>query len=153
MQQASGAHQIVGDARGLRDPGEFRIEHVGERQQVITLVLQRDAHRADAARILRLADGELLDDEVEQRLPRGEGRPRQRQEVMAEPLGERADVAGQLMRLGFSLPGRFSSAVKLPSRLSERALPTVASSFSRRVRAPWTRLPSVLASVSHWRWM
>ena len=49
MQQACRAHQIVGDARDLRDPGEFPIEHAGEREQVIALVLQRDAHRADAA--------------------------------------------------------------------------------------------------------
>jgi hypothetical protein len=57
-----------GTTAACADPGEFRIEHAGERQQVITLVLQRDAHRADASRILRLAGGELLDDEVEQRL-------------------------------------------------------------------------------------
>jgi hypothetical protein len=50
MQQACGAHQIIGDAHSLRDPGEFRIEHAGEREQIIALVLQRDAHWAGAAR-------------------------------------------------------------------------------------------------------
>ena len=49
----------------------------------------------------------LPDAQIAETLSRGEGRPRQRQSVMAEPLGERADVARQRMRLGFSLTGAF----------------------------------------------
>jgi hypothetical protein len=33
----------------------FGIEHAGEGEQVVALVLQRDAHRADAPRVLGLA--------------------------------------------------------------------------------------------------
>jgi len=59
------------------------------------LVLQRDAHRADAPWVLGLAGREFLDDEVEQQLPGGQGRAGQRQNVMAQPLGERSDIAGE----------------------------------------------------------
>src|SRR4051812_29327155 len=37
-----------------------------EGEQVVTLVLQRDTHRADASRVLGLAGHQLRDDEVEQ---------------------------------------------------------------------------------------
>jgi len=57
--------------------------------------LQRDTHRADASEIPRLAGREFLDDEVEQRLPGSQGRSGQSQNVMAQPLGERSDIAGE----------------------------------------------------------
>ena len=51
---------------------------------------------------------------MEQRLARGQSRTGQRQNVMTEPLGERAHVAGQFIRLRFSL-------MRLPERGSEVA--------------------------------
>jgi hypothetical protein len=59
------------------------------------LVLQRDAHRADAPWVLGLAGREFLDDEVEQQLPGGQDWSGQGQNVMAQPLGERSDIAGE----------------------------------------------------------
>src|SRR5271166_2567617 len=47
---------------------------------------------------------QLLDDEVEQHLPRGQGWPGKRQNIMAQPLGERSDVASQPIRPGLGLP-------------------------------------------------
>ena len=106
MQQARFTHEGLGDDVGLRDVGQFLIEHAGEGKQGVALVLQRDAHRADASRILGLAARQLLDEEVEQHLPSGQGWPGQRQNIMAQPLGERSDVAGQLIRFGLGLPGK-----------------------------------------------
>jgi hypothetical protein len=68
MQHASGAHEYW-HLFGLRGGGEFFIEYAGEREQVVALVLQRDAqHWAYAARILMLAYPQLRDDKIEQRL-------------------------------------------------------------------------------------
>ena len=106
MQHARFTHEGFGNSMGLRDGGQFLIEHAGESEQVVALVLQRDAHGADVSRVLGLAARQLLDDEVEQLLPGGQRRPGQRQNVMAQPLGERSDVAGQPMRLGLGLPGK-----------------------------------------------
>ncbi|MGF6367567.1 hypothetical protein OKW40_000317 [Paraburkholderia sp. RAU6.4a] len=61
-QHTRGAHELIRDVGALRDRGELLIEHAGEREQVIALVLQRDAHRADAARIQRFAHAQFLDD-------------------------------------------------------------------------------------------
>jgi hypothetical protein len=44
------------------------------------------------------------DHEIEQRSPRGEIRPGQCQNVMAQPPRERPDVAGKAGRLGLSPP-------------------------------------------------
>ena len=74
MQQARLAHQGFGDGVGARDVGQLGVEHAGEGEQVVALVLQRDPHRADASRVLRLASRQLLDDEVEQLAPRRQGR-------------------------------------------------------------------------------
>jgi len=46
-------------------------------------------------------------------LSRGQGWTRKRQNVMAQPLGERSDVAGQLMRLGLGLPRKRQLGGKL----------------------------------------
>jgi hypothetical protein len=54
----------------LRDVGQLGIEHAGEGEQVVALVLQGDPHRANAPWVLVLAGGELGDDEVEQLSPR-----------------------------------------------------------------------------------
>jgi len=78
--------------------------HIGEGEQGVALVLQRDTHRADASCISKFAARKLLDDEVEQHLPGGQDWSGQRQNVMAQPLGERSDVARQPMRLGLGLP-------------------------------------------------
>ena len=78
MQHARFTHEGFGDGMGLRDVGQFLIEHAGESKQVVALVLQRDAHGADASRVLGLAARQLLDDEVEQLLPGGQGWPGQR---------------------------------------------------------------------------
>ena len=91
---------------GVCDGGQLGIEHAGEGEQVVALVLQRDTHWADASGMPGLALRQLLDEEVEQRLPGGQGWAGQGQNVMAQPLGERPDVAGQLMCLGLGLPGQ-----------------------------------------------
>ncbi len=113
MQLARLRHEGFGDGIGLRDVGQFRIEHASKGEQSIALVLQRDRHQADASCIPGLAVRQLLDDKVEQHLPGGQGWARERQNVMAQPLGERSDVAGQLMRLGPSLPGKRQLGGKL----------------------------------------
>ena len=55
MQQTGFPHQGFGDGMGLCDGGKFRIEHAAEGEQVVALVLQCDAQRANALWILRLA--------------------------------------------------------------------------------------------------
>jgi len=75
VQQAYFTHKNLGDGVGLRDVGQLAIEHAGEGEQVVTLVLQGDAHRADASWVLGLAGCQLLDGEVEQLSPRRQGRP------------------------------------------------------------------------------
>src|SRR3954466_7419646 len=44
---------------GARDGDQLGVEHTGEGEQVIALVLQRDTHRADASRVLGLAGQQL----------------------------------------------------------------------------------------------
>ncbi len=62
---------------------------------MVALVLQRDAHPADASRVLGLAGREFRDDEVEQVSPRRQGRTGQGQNIVAQPLNERSDIAGE----------------------------------------------------------
>ena len=95
-----------GDGVGARDRGQLAIEHAGEGEQVVALVLQRDPHRADVSCIPGLALRQLLDDEVEQLSPRGKRRSGQGENVVAQPLNKRSDVAGQRMYLGLGLPGQ-----------------------------------------------
>jgi len=78
-----------------RDRGQLGVEHAGEGEQVVALVLQGDADRADTPWVLGLPGRQLLDDEVEQLPPRCQVRAGQGQNVMAQPLGERSDIAGQ----------------------------------------------------------
>ena len=80
---------------GARDAGQLGVEQAGEGEQVVALVLQRDAHRADASWVLRLAGHQLRDDEIEQLSPRGQVWAGQDQNVVAQPLDERPDVAGE----------------------------------------------------------
>ena len=95
MQHACLAHEGLGDGVGARDADQRGVEHTGEGEQVIALVLQRDTHRADASRVLGLAGHQLRDDEVEQLPPRRQVRAGQGQDVVAQPLDERSDVAGE----------------------------------------------------------
>jgi len=53
VQQARLTHQGLGDGVGLRDIGQFLVEHAGEGEQVVALVLQRDPHRAEASVIFQ----------------------------------------------------------------------------------------------------
>ena len=80
---------------GARDAGQLGVEHAGEGEQVVALVLQGDAHRADAPRVLGLAGHQLRDDEVEQLPPGRQVRAGYGQDVVAQPLDERSDVAGE----------------------------------------------------------
>jgi len=139
---------------GLRDVGQLVVEHAGESEQGVALVLQSDPHRADASGIPGLAARQLLDDEVEQLSPGGQGRAGQGQNVMAPPLGERSDVAGQPMRLGLGLPGKRQRDGELVvwTPLAGAADP-VACSVWRREVAPLARRASVVARPSHRRWM
>src|SRR3954447_15377131 len=98
---------------GSRDGGQSFIEHTGKGEQIVALILQRDAYRADTSRILGLAARQFLDDKVEQRLARGQGRPGQCQNVMAQPLRERADVAGKAGRPHLGLPRKLQFGGKL----------------------------------------
>ncbi len=95
MQHAGFTHEGLGDGVGARDDGQLGVEHAGEGEQVVALVLQRDTHRADASRVLGLAGQQLRDDEVEQLSPRRQVRAGQGQNVAAQPLDERSDVAGE----------------------------------------------------------
>jgi hypothetical protein len=40
VQHAGFTHEILADLMGLRDVGQFRIEHAGERQQLVALALR-----------------------------------------------------------------------------------------------------------------
>ena len=55
---------------------KLAVEHDGEREQVVALVLERDSHGADALLVPVLPRLQFGDDEVEHRLPRGETRRR-----------------------------------------------------------------------------
>jgi hypothetical protein len=95
MQHASFTHEGLGDGVVARDASQLSVEHAGEGEQVVALVLQRDAHRADASRILGLAGHQLRDDEVEQLPPRRQIRAGEDQNVMTQPLDECPDIAGE----------------------------------------------------------
>ena len=45
--------------------GQLGVEHAGEGEQIVALVVPRDPHRADVSHVFGLAGGELGDDEVE----------------------------------------------------------------------------------------
>ena len=94
----------LGDLKGPRDGGQFLVEHAGEGEQIIALVAQRDAHRADTADIPGLQTLQFIGDKIEQLPPRDQVRSGQRQNVVAQPLDEGADTAGQITRSGFGLP-------------------------------------------------
>ena len=66
MKHARLANERLGDGVGLRNAGQFRIKHAGESEQGVTLVLQRDVHRADASCVPGLALRQFLDEKVEQ---------------------------------------------------------------------------------------
>jgi hypothetical protein len=104
VQYARFSHQQIGDVIGLRDGDQLFIKHAGKGKQVVALVLQRDTYRANVSGIFRLALPQVLDNKVEQRLPCGQSWPSECQNVMAQPLSERSDVAGQPMRCSFVLP-------------------------------------------------
>ncbi len=93
VQQAGLAHEGLGDGVGVRDAGQLGIAHAGEGEQGVALVLQRDAHRADASGsyaaiellaavrrqvtvITRLRLDARLFDPPPPRLPGTKGRPR-----------------------------------------------------------------------------
>src|SRR5471032_2402333 len=89
-----------------RDRGQLVVEHAGEREQVVALILQRHAYRADASRIIRLAPLHLGGDKIEQVLSNLQARTGQRQNVVAQPCGERPDVAGKCMRACLGMAGK-----------------------------------------------
>ena len=63
MQHAGLAHEGQRDLEGLRDAGQLGVEHAGEGEQIVALVAQRNAHRADALRILRLEALQFIGDD------------------------------------------------------------------------------------------
>ena len=130
VQHAGLTHEGLRDGMGLRDVGQFGVEHASEGEQVVALVLQRHAQRSNAPQVLRLTFHQLLDDEIEQHLPRGQARPSQRQNVMAQPLSERSDVAGQSLRLGLGLPRKFNGQFVV------RTKPTRAVNLGLELLAP-----------------
>ena len=90
---------------GARDCSQLVVEHAGEREQVVALILQRDAYRADATRIDRFAPAKLCDDEIENLVADVQAWTGQREDVVGEPSDECSDVDGQGMRSLFGLPG------------------------------------------------
>src|SRR3954463_2107268 len=84
-----------------------------EGEQVVALVLQRDAHRANASGVLGLTALQFRDDEVKQHLPSSRARSGQRQNVMAQPLGEQSDVADQTTGPDLGLPRKLQLDDKL----------------------------------------
>jgi hypothetical protein len=75
----------------------------GKGERVVALVLHGNAQRVNAP----LIPGPPLcwfgNDEVEQLLPRGQCRAGQCRDIMAQPLGERSDVARQVNCVGLDL--------------------------------------------------
>jgi hypothetical protein len=57
------------------DGNQFVVKNTGEGEQIVALVLQRDAHRADPPCIFGLAACQFRDEEIEQYLPCRQGRP------------------------------------------------------------------------------
>jgi len=105
VQHARGAHDVFRQCVGARDHRQLVVEDAGEREQIIALVLQRRAHRPDAARIIHLAPFHLGDDEIEHLFSDVQARTGQRQDVVGEPGGERSNVASQRLRRRFGLQG------------------------------------------------
>jgi len=103
-----------------RDDRQFFIEHTGESEKIVSLILERDTHGTDALPVVRLAAGQLVDDEIKQHLTRGQNRTGECQNVMVQPLGERADIAGQPTRPGFVPPRerQFSDKVAIVTTAS-----------------------------------
>ena len=85
------------------DRSQLVVEHAGEREQVVALVLQRDAYWADATRIGKLPPTELYGDEIENFITNFQVRTGQGQNIVGEPGDERSDVAGKRMRCCFGL--------------------------------------------------
>ena len=57
MQHAGFPHEGLGNSVGACDGGKLEIKQAGEGEQVITLVLQGDAHRANACGFRRFQPG------------------------------------------------------------------------------------------------
>jgi hypothetical protein len=74
VQHAGLAYEGVRHFEAPGDAGQLLVKHAGEGEQIVALVPQCDAHRADAPRILRLEALQFIGDEVEQPLPRGQVR-------------------------------------------------------------------------------
>lgn len=105
-------YQYEGDVLGLRcSTHAARTKCSGNSlacaavQFVVALVLQRRAHRADAARIIHLAPFHLCDDEIEQVCSNLQARTGQGQNVVAQSRGECSDVVGKRMCTCFGLLG------------------------------------------------
>ena len=94
MQKASFPNNRTGQFVTPGDGGQFAVENTGEGEQIVALVLQCDAHRANPPCILRLTLRQFRDDEIEQNLPGRLGRTSQHQHVVAQPLREHSHVAG-----------------------------------------------------------
>jgi hypothetical protein len=120
MQNAGLTHERVRNLMDARDDRQFLIEHTGEGEKIVALILERDTHGTDALPVRRLTACQLLDDEIKQHLTRGQNRSGKCQNVMVQPLGEHSDIAGQPTRLGFVPPreSQFSDKVAIPTTAS-----------------------------------
>ena len=87
------------------DGGQLGVEQAGEGEQVVALVLQRDTHRADASRVLGFAGHQLGSDEVEQLSPGRQVWAGQGQDVVAQPVHEHPNVAGEARRPSLRITG------------------------------------------------
>jgi hypothetical protein len=113
MQNAGFPNKRIGEFLTSRDGGQFTVENTGEGEQIVALVLQRDAHRANPPCILSLALRQFRNDEIEQYLPGRQVRTRQRQHVVAQPLREHSHVADEPAGLNLGLPRQFQLDDKL----------------------------------------
>ena len=66
VQYTHGTHEMFRQFVNACDRRQLVVEYTGEREQVVALVLQRNAHRPNAAAIVGRAPAKLGDDEVEQ---------------------------------------------------------------------------------------
>ena len=148
MQNAGFPNKRNGKLLRSRDGNQFVVKNTGEGEQIVALVLQRDAHRANAPFIFGLASRQFRDDEIEQHLACRQDRTGHRQNVAAQPLRERSHVASQPAGPSLGLPRQFQLNDK-PIRAGWLARSILISNFLRRVVTPWASCDSVLARPSY----
>ena len=107
LQTQEFAERALGDLKACGEFGKIGVELGGEAEQLVAMVVEEGAERIEAVRTKRGAVAQLCDDEVEQVAAVGAGRTGQGEDILAEPIGQDANVVGQgdgLFFLGLSEP-------------------------------------------------